>query len=189
MSALNNALLFLISTVFDLYLFILVVRVLLVYAGVNYFDPITQFIVRCTDFLVKPVRRIIPNIRGIEVASLIIMVALEFIKYLLIASLSFDSLSPVGLFIIAIADTLKIILQTMFYSIIVQAVLSWVQPGSPMNNVLYKINAPIMRPIQRLCPTIGGMDISPIPAMILLQLLIIIIVNPLMAIGLGASLG
>jgi YggT family protein len=189
MTALREALLFLISTLFDMYLFLLVIRVLLAYAGANYFDPITQFIVRCTDFAVKPLRRLIPNMHGIEVSSLILILALEFIKYLLIASLNLDALSIPGLFIMGFADMLKIILQTMFYAIILQAILSWVQPGSPINNLLYKINAPIMRPVQRLCPVVGGMDISPIPAMIIIQLLIILVVNPIMALGLGVTFG
>ncbi len=187
MSAIREALLFLVSTLFDMYLFLLVVRVLLAYAGANYFDPFTQFIVRCTDFAVKPLRKLIPNIRGIEISSLVLILALEFVKYIIIASLNLDSLSMAGLLIIGFADMLKIILQTMFYAIIMQAILSWVQPGSPLNNLLYKINAPIMRPVQRLCPVVGGVDISPIPAMIILQLLIIMLVNPLMALGLGVT--
>jgi YggT family protein len=189
MSAIREALLFLISTVFDMYLFLLVIRVLLAYAGANYFDPMTQFIIRCTDFAVKPLRRLIPNTRGIEVSTLVLILGIEFVKYLLIASVDISSITLPGLVIIAFADMLKIFLQTMFYAIIMQAILSWVQPGSPVNGLLYKINAPIMRPIQRLCPAVGGVDISPIPAMILLQLLIIIIVNPLMGIGLGVTLG
>lgn len=189
MSGMNDAILFLITTLFDIYLFILVVRVLLAYAGSNYFDPIIQFVVKCTDVIVRPVRSVIPNVRGIEVSTILIIFTLELAKYLLVAAISFGIYSFAGLAIIALADTLKIFLQTMFYAIILQAILSWVQPGSPINSVLYRINAPIMRPIQRLCPVVGGIDISPIPAMILLQLLIIALVNPLMAAGLGANLG
>lgn len=189
MFALREAFLFLVSTLFDMYLFLLVIRVLLAYAGANYFDPFTQFIVRCTDFVVKPLRRVIPNMRGIEISTLVLILALEFVKYLLIAALNTDSLSVPGLLIMGFADMLKIILQTMFYAIILQAILSWVQPGSPINSLLYKITAPIMRPVQRLCPVVGGMDISPIPAIIIIQLLLILVVNPIMSVGLGVTLG
>lgn len=188
MSAIYEALLFLVSTIFDLYIFVLVIRVLLAYAGASYYDPITQFIVRCTDMLVKPVRRFIPNVRGIEVSTLVIIFALEIIKYTLITVLTGGKFGLLGLSIIALADTLKMILQTLFYTIILQALLSFVQPNSPFSVTLYKINAPILRPIQRLCPTVGGMDISPIPAMLLLQLTIILLVNPLMALGVGVLL-
>lgn len=189
MSGIHDGVLFLIKTFFDLYLFILVIRVLLAFAGASYFDPITQFVVKCSDFLVKPVRRVIPNISGIEVSTVVIIFALEFVKFALIAALTDSLYSIAGIAVIALADTIGKFLLAQFYAIIMQVILSWVQPGSPMNSILYRINAPIMRPIQRLVPTIGGIDISPIPAMILLQLLIILIVNPLMGIGLGANLG
>jgi YggT family protein len=189
MSAIHDAMIFLITTIFDMYLFILTIRVILAFSGANYYDPMTQFIVRCTDFAVKPLRRVIPNVRGIEISTILLILILAFVKYSFLAALSFSSFSVIGIAIIAIADTMKLFLQTYFYAIIIQAVLSWVQPGSPVNMLLYRITAPILRPIQRVIPTVGGMDLSPIAAMILLQLLIIVIVNPLMAIGIGASLG
>ncbi len=189
MSPMKDALVFLISTIFDLYIFLLVIRVLLAYAGANYYDPMTQFVVRCTDFVVKPLRRLIPNVRRIEISTIFLIIALELIKYLLLITIGNGNVVIYGLLIVALADTLKLFLQTMFYAIILQAILSWVQPGSPMAPVLYKITSPIIRPFQRLVPAVGGMDISPIPAMILLQLLIIVIVQPLMLIGLGAMSG
>lgn len=189
MSGMQDGLIFLMTTIFDLYLFLLVARVLLAFAGANYFDPITQFVVRCTDFIVKPIRRVIPNIYGIEFSTVVLIVALELVKYVIIAAISFDSMSIVGLTIIAVAETLKMFLQTYFYAIILQAILSWVQPDSPVISTLYRVTAPIMRPIQRVVPNVGGIDISPIPAMILLQMLIIVVVNPLMAVGLGVTLG
>lgn len=189
MSSINDALFFLITTLFDLYLFVLVIRLLLAYAGANYFDPITQFIVRCTDFIVKPLRNIIPNVRRIELSTLTLIIVIELIKIFLISSLSMRGLALSGMCIVAFAETIKIFLQTMLYAIILQALLSWVQPNSPVNSLLYKITAPVMRPIQRVCPVVGGMDISPIPAIILLQLLIILLVAPLLQIGYGVSLG
>lgn len=189
MSGIHDGITFLITTLCDLYLFVLAIRVLLAYSGANYFDPVTQFVVRCTNPVVLPLRRIIPNMRGIELSSLVLILAIEYIKHMLIASISFPSFSLVGLLIVAFADALKLFLLTYFYAIILQAILTWVQPSSPVIITLYRITAPIMRPIQRLVPNVGGMDISPIPAMILLQLTIILVVNPLMAVGFGASIG
>lgn len=185
MSGIHDALLFLINTLFDLYLFVLILRALLAFAGVNYFDPITQLIIRLTAFIVHPLRRILPNYRRIEISTLIIILALELIKYTIISLLNFNTVSLTGLLILSFADTLKLILQTFFYAIILQALLSWVQPHSPLNVLLYKINAPIMRPMQRVIPSVGGIDITPIPVMILLQLLMIMIVNPLLSTGLA----
>lgn len=189
MSGMNDALRFLIETVFQLYLFILAARMLLAYAGANYFDPFTQFIVRCTDPVVKPVRKMLPNVRGIELSTLLIIFVLGTIKLMLMATLFSLPFSIVGLMLMALADTASLFISIMMYAIIIQALLSWMQPNSPVNFILYKITMPIMRPMQRICPMVGGIDISPIPALILLQLLIILIVNPLRMAGAGALLG
>lgn len=180
---LRAALLFLINTVFDLYLFVLVIRLMLAYVGANYFDPLTQFVIRLTDFLVKPLKRVMPNFRGIEFATLFLIILIDVIKFTLISAFSFGAPKFSGIVILAFADCLRMILQILFYGILLQAILSWIQPGSQMNRVLYQITSPIMNPMRRVIPLINGIDISPIPALILLQLIIIIVVNPLMQMG------
>ncbi|RDI41319.1 YggT family protein [Aquicella lusitana] len=188
-NTLHTAILFLISTLFDLYLFLLTVRIILVYVGANYFDTITQFVVKLTDVIVRPLRRLIPNIQRIETASIVAVLVLETLKFFLISILSYGMPNPVGLLILAIGDFIKLILVTFFYAIILQVVLSWLQPQSPVNRTLYQFTSPVMRPFQRLIPPISGIDISPIPALIVLQLLIILLANPIMAAGMGVALG
>lgn len=185
--SIRAALLFLINTLFDLYLFILMIRLILVFVGANYFDPITQFIVKCTDFIVKPLRRWIPNFRNLELATLILIFVLEIIKFLLIAGMSFGMPTILGLLILALSGSIRLILETFFYAILLQAIMSWIQPMTSINQLLYQFTSPIMRPLRRIIPLVGGIDISPIPALIGLQLLIIIFVNPLMALGLGIA--
>lgn len=187
-NSLHAALLFLINTVFDLYLFVLVVRIVLVYVRSNYFEPVTQFVVKLTDFLVTPLRRIIPNIGRFETASIILLLVLELIKFLLISSLSIGIPNILGLFILAFADAIKIILTTFFYAIILQAIISWFQPYSPVGRVLNQFTAPIMQPLRRIIPTVGGIDITPIPAIILIQLTIMLLVDPLMVLGVSVAL-
>lgn len=182
-SASNSALLFLINTVFDLFLFILMVRIILVYVRANYFDPLTQLITKLTDFAVKPLRRIIPNIYRFETASIVLVIILELIKFSLILSLTVGIHNIMALFIFSFADMIKLLLQTFFYAILIQAIMSWVQPVSMMAHSLYQITQPIMRPFRRLIPPVSGFDVSPIPALILLQVLIILLVNPLMSFG------
>jgi YggT family protein len=94
-----------------------------------------------------------------------------------------------GLLLLSMGDAIKLLLEVFFYAILVQALLSWIQPGSPINYVLYQFTAPILRPFQRFIPTINGIDISAIPALITLQFLIIILVSPLMAAGWGVAFG
>ena len=70
----QSALVFLINSLFDMYLFILIIRLILVWVGANYFDPITQFIVKMTDPIIKPLRRRLPNIQRIEISTLLVIV-------------------------------------------------------------------------------------------------------------------
>lgn len=189
MGAMNDALRFLIETCFMIYLTLLAVRVLLAYAGANYFDPFTQFIARCTDKLVKPLRSAIPNVAGIEVSTLLIMYVLCCIKLFIISALYSFPVTELSILLIAIADMLTIFIRTLMYAIMIQALMSWMQPNSASSYILQKVTSPILRPIQRVCPSIGGMDISPIPALILLQLLLILIVKPITLAGAGVMFG
>lgn len=184
---LRAALLFLVNTLFDLYLFALAVRLILVWVHASYLDPITQFISRITDFIIVPLRRIIPNIRRLETATVLIILLLEIIKFALISALSFGFPNIFGLMLMAFADSLKLLIQTFFYAILLQAILSFIQPHSPINRILLQFNSPIMAPLQRLIPPINGIDITPIPALLILQLLLIVLVNPLFASALALA--
>jgi YggT family protein len=185
----HNALLFLTTTVFDIYLFVLAIRVLLAKANANYFDPLTQFVIKLSDVFVKPIRRYIPNLKGFESATILLIFAFEFIKFFIISVLGYGLPNIVGLVIMSAADFVKLFINTFFYAIFLQAILSWIQPYSPMNRILYQVTEPLMQPIRRVIPPISGFDISPIPALIGLQFLIIILVNPLMTFGLSVAFG
>lgn len=186
-ASINTALLFLVNTFFSLYLFVLIVRLILVYVGANYFDPLTQFIVKLTNFIVKPLRRLLPNYRGIELSTLLLIVFLELIKFSLISVLNMGFMPNfMGILLLSFADASKCIIQIFTYAIILQAILSWVQPYTPLNRSLMQVTSPIMRPVQRIIPLVGGIDISPIFALIMLQLLTILLVNPLFDMGLKA---
>lgn len=184
--AFTSAGLFLINTLFDLYLIILIVRLLLAWVHADYSNPLTQIVVKFTQPLIKPLRRFIPNYAGIELSTILVIFLVEIVKFLLLALVAYGMPTHFsGLGILAIADMLKLFLNTFFYAILLQAILSWVQPGySPIARVLMQITSPIMRPIQRVVPPVGGFDVSPIPALIILQLLIILLVTPLFEAGL-----
>lgn len=186
--ALNAALLFVTNSIFDIYLFVLIVRIILVWVRADYFNPLVQFVARCTDFLIKPLRHYIPNIGKLETSTLFVLFSLEIVKFFIVLMLTFGMPNFIGLVILAVEDIIKLIVQAFFYGIMLQVILSWVQPFSPLNRILLQFTGPIMRPIQRVVPPIAGIDISPIPALMLLQVLIIMVVNPLMAIGSGMAI-
>src|SRR3990167_3656615 len=118
MNTLNNAGLFLINTLFNLYLFVLTIRFILAYARANYFNPITQLIVKITQPLVAPVRRLIPNYRNIELATLIWIIIFEIVKILILIALTIRIFSTVEIIWLVSSDTLKLFLSTFFYAIL-----------------------------------------------------------------------
>lgn len=187
----QDAELFLINTIFDLYLLILMIRFILCWVRSNYFNPITRFIINCTQPIVAPLRRLLPTYHGIEFATLVWILIIATLKFFLIGLVIVGLPKvPAGLLVLACANALKLLLNTFFYAILLQAILSWVQPGySPLGELLFQITTPIMRPIRRVIPPLGGIDISPLPALIILQLLLIVLVNPMMTQGMGLTFG
>lgn len=184
-----NAALFLISTLFDFYIIILIMRLVLAWVGADYNHPITQFVVRFTSFIVKPVKKFLPDMRGVELSTLVLIILIEALKYFVLTIMSFGLPNIIGLLILAIGDSLRLMLETLSLALILQVIISWVHPGSPIYYVLYKFTSPIVRPIQRFVPPIAGVDISPLPAIIILQLLIIILIIPMKSLGLGIAIG
>ena len=180
----DNAGLFLVSTLFDLYLFVLMMRLILVAVRADFFNPFSQVIVKLTKFIVVPLRRFIPNFKNIETATLVLLIIIEMMKCFLIGLISEPNMNLPGLFVLACADILKSMVYIFIYAIILQAIMSWVNQGySPIAVLLAKITAPVMRPFRRVIPPIAAIDVSPIAALIVLQLLIILFISPLYAFG------
>ncbi len=177
-ATLNEAGLFLITILFDLYLFVLSARLLLFWVKADYFNPITHFVIRLTDPIITKLRRVLPNHRNLETSTLILILFLELSKLLLI-SLLFDAIPDIGMtafVFLTLTNTLKLILGTFFYAILFHAILSWIQPGySPISQILSQLSAPILRPLQRAIPPVAGFDLTPLFALILLQFIMILL--------------
>ncbi len=180
---LTAALLFLIETLFNLYLFVLVVRVLLVWIRSDYYNPVTQLVVKMSDWVVQPMRRVLPNVKNIETSTLVLMFLIEIIKFYLSFTISYGMPGLLGVVILSIGDMIYLFVQTFMYAIILQAILSLIQPNSPVSFILYRITAPLLQPISRMMPKVGYIDLSPIPAIIILQLIKIMMINPIMQVG------
>lgn len=170
-ASLQTALLFLVTVLFDLYLTILGVRLILAYSQANYFNPIIRFVIVMSQPIVSPLRRIIPNFAKIEFSTLLLIIIFESIKASLILLISGSSIHFGSLLVYSLMATVSLILSIFFYSILIFALLSWIQPGpTPLYEVLSQVTAPILRPLRRLLPLVGGFDLSPLLALILLQL-------------------
>lgn len=183
-SAFQNAGFFLINTLFNLVIFLFLMRAVLVFIRADYFNPISQIIIKLTRPVIAPLRRFIPDYKKIELASVVVIFLMELLKFFLLAFISSQMPNVIGLAILSLADGLKSTINLFFYAILIQAIMSWVQPGNtPVTQLLSKITSPIMRIFYRFVPPINGIDITPIPAMIFLQLLLILIIGPLFVMG------
>ncbi|HKK05018.1 MAG TPA: YggT family protein [Gammaproteobacteria bacterium] len=187
----SNAASFLLSTLFGLYLLAILLRFLLQVVRADFYNPVSQFLVKVTNPLLKPLRRVIPGWGGIDIASLVLLVLVMLVQLFVLRALGDGYFGiPIpnapGLFLFAVVQLLALTLTVYFWTILIQVLLSWVSPGgyNPVVYLLYQLNGPLLRPAQRLIPPIGGLDLSPIAVVIALQLVKILVISPLLAFSL-----
>jgi YggT family protein len=165
---------FLISVAFGFYILLMMLRFLLQTVRADFYNPLSQFIVKLTSPVLKPVRRIIPGLGGIDVATLVVLLVLQIIELVLIGAMMGGSLHPAVLLVMAIGRLINMVLYIFIIAIIVQAILSWVQPATynPMTVILYQLTEPVLRPIRSILPVFSGIDLSPLVAIIALNLVL-----------------
>ena len=174
---------FLISTIFDLYAFVVMLRFLMQLTRADYYNPISQFVVKATDPLLKPLRRLIPGFGGYDIAALVLCFLVLLIKFILLQSIGGVAISGFGGSIVAAifgapreVGLIGVLFDVFFFSILAMVILSWVAPGgSPISGLLHSITSPIMKPIRRFVPPMGGFDLSPLVALIGIQFIRIVL--------------
>ncbi len=177
----SDAATLLIQTLFGLYILVVLLRFLLQLVRADFYNPISQFIVKATQPPLGPLRRIIPGLAGIDVAAVVLMFALQFAEIWLIQVIHGKPPSAAGIGILAVAELIKLTIYLFFFTIIVQVVLSWVNPHAhnPITVLVFRLNEPLLRPARRLLPPFSGVDLSPLLVLIALQLALILIVRPI----------
>jgi YggT family protein len=180
MSALSDAFIFIVDTLLSLALFVALLRLFLQWSRADFRNPISQAVVRLTNPLVMPLRRILPPIAKLDTAS-VVTVAIVALAYVAIVSkLRTDALPPIVLWLrAAVLEILRVSLWTYFYAILLYAVLSLIAPGgySPVQSLLNSLCEPVLRPIRRLIKPIGGLDLSPLWAGIVIQALLLLLAD------------
>lgn len=184
-SYVGNAGTFLISTLFGLYILLVMLRFLLQLVRADFYNPISQFVVKATDPPLRPLRRHVPGLAGIDLSTLVLMLGLKIVELWLTFKVSGQSAQFAGLLIISVAELLSLALNVFLVSILIQVVLSWVNPGAynPATKLLYSLNEPLLTPARRLIPPISGLDLSPIVVLIAIQLIKILVVAPIVDMG------
>lgn len=174
-----DALQFLLRTGLDLVACAFFLRFWMQWARVPFQNPLAQFVVKVTDFAVRPLRRVIPGLFGLDWASLLLLYATEFLSVLAVHWLMSYPFAVAGMqvlpgfMLLGVVAVLRLGLYLLMGFIILQAILSWVNPFSPFAPVFYALARPVLAPFQRFIPPIGGVDVTPLAALILIQLLLI----------------
>jgi YggT family protein len=179
---LTNPLEFLISTLFSLYIVAVMLRFLLGLVRADFYNPISQFLVRITNPLLIPLRKVIPSIGKFDSAAMLLMIILQLAAVTLILLLRGDGISSAALVIITLVTLVSLLIDVIMFAIIIEVIISWMNPGSynPVNSLLHSLTSPLLRPIRRLIPPIAGIDLAPLFAIIGLQVLRMLIL-PLLA--------
>jgi YggT family protein len=179
---LRTALAFLIDVVFGLITYALLLRLVMQLMRAPFRNPLGQAVMALTDWVVKPLRKVLPGLRGIDWASVIAAYVSQFLWLLALYfafGRGFALLGP-GLPFLAIGALValvKAILWLMIIVVFAQAILSWVAPDGPLAGVLNALTFPLLRPVRRIVPPIGGtLDLSPLIVIVLAQLILITIV-------------
>ena len=192
-----SPLVLIINTLFDLYVLLVLLRFLLQMLRADFYNPVSQFIVKLTTPPLRLMRRFVPSIAGQDAASIVFCLALIYAKFMLMRLLSIPLLSiggvtaPIGavsyagLLVFTIADLIALFLTVFLVAVIIQVVLSWISPGqyNPMIGLVQKIADPVLKPVRKMLPTIGGLDLSPLLATLLLLVAKMLIIPPIIYLG------
>lgn len=168
----NDGLSFLISTVFSLFIMAIIIRVWMQLAQANYYSPVALAVRKITDPVVLPLRTIIPSSRRIDIAAVILAVLFTGLKIFILASMAKLDVPILPLLILSLRSLALEILQLLFWVLIIRAILSWFSQGNnPLEYVLHELTEPLLAPIRRILPAMGGLDLSVLVLIILIQFL------------------
>ncbi len=164
---------FLVKTLIELYVMVLLLRIWMQWSRCDFYNPFSQFIVKITQPIIGPMRRVIPAVGPVDTASLLLAFILTTIKYplLLLIQAGALSLDPMNL-LVGLLSLLKAAGTLVFWVIIIRSIMSWVSQGrSPVEFVMMQLTEPMMAPIRRILPAMGGIDFSAMVVILILYML------------------
>ncbi len=177
----DQILFFLIDTILGLFSMALLMRFYVQLLQVPYNNPISQFLIAVTDFIVRPARRVIPGWKGMDLSTIVLAWLAECIIVTSLFMLKgYDFGADIGgaigiMALLAVIELVKMTLYIVLIMIIVQAILSWISPNSPLMPILHIFTRPLLGFFQKRVPTVANVDLSPIFALVLIQLLLMIV--------------
>ncbi len=184
---------FLLSTLFQFYIALILLRFILQWARADFYNPLSQFIVKITSPLLRPLRRIIPGWGGLDVACLLLAYLVTLVQVTLVGThiAPYDIPGLIdgqirgipGLLLISLVDMFALGISLYLIAIIIQVISSWLSPGNynPALMLLHSLTDPLLRPARRLLPPISGLDLSPMLVLLALQVLKMLLVGLLLS--------
>lgn len=145
-------------------------RLYMQHQRVPFGNPVGRFVFAVTDWIVLPLRRVLPAIRRWDTASLVAAYAFELLQVSLLWLLAGGGAGLEWAPVAAIFGLLRLVISALTVLVIVYAVLSWVRVDSPMADIVERLCAPLLRPLRRMLPLVGGIDLSPLAFLLLLQI-------------------
>lgn len=159
----------LVNFAFSTYILIVVLRFLLQTFRADFYNPLSQFIVKATNPVLLPLRKVIPGLFGIDVSSIVLAVVLQIIAVQVLGFILGDGFYSIG---VLLFDSLKalisLVLNIYFFSFLIMVIISWIAPhtDNPAISIIHSITEPVLRPIRRIIPPMGGLDFSIMVAML-----------------------
>jgi len=166
-----NSMNFLVSTIFDLYIMVVLLRIWLQAARADFYNPFSQFIVKATQSVVGPLRRVIPSVGSLDLATLLFAYLLCVIKFVILILIANGTLVfSVDFLLFGLLSLVKAAGGLLFWVLLLRAILSWVSQGrSPIEYLFNQLTEPMLAPIRRILPPMGGFDLSVLVLFIALQ--------------------
>ena len=177
----TDPIIFLIDSLFSLYILAVLLRFLLQWCGANYYNPISQFLVKITHPPLRILRRFVPSIGKIDTSALVLMLALQMFADFSILLLKGVTINIGALTILSITQLISLLINVFVFAVFARAILSWFNPGAfnAAASILVTLTEPLLNICRKVIPDLGGIDLSPLVALLLLQLAKMVILPPL----------
>jgi YggT family protein len=172
-----NALSYLVGTLIDLYVAAVLLRLLLQMVRADFYNPLCQFLMKVTNPVLVPLRRVIPSIGRLDTASVILMLVLEILGIWIISRIGSTAMNLQQIVAFSAIKLMMTLLMTYFFLIIASVILSWVGQGMrhPIIPLVYQLTEPVLKPFRKFIPPIAGIDLSPLFALIAIRFLILLL--------------
>lgn len=173
----TNAIVFIVDTLAQLYLFLLLLRLWLPWLGADFRNPIAQAILKLTSPVVVPIRRIVPPIGKLDTATILVAFIIQYVTIVILLMIIGRSAGFAPIALTALVNLVLLSLRLFTFAIIVRVVLSWIAPSgyNPALAIIHTLTERILQPFRRVIPPLGGLDLSPLFAIIALMAITIIV--------------